>query len=169
MFSLVTFSRSGQRIPFLIVSKLSSLLLQQGQASCRVSTSVYHSLSLALLADVPVSFCGFLQREDVATQFGQMNLSRQSSGETAEPPAGPVYPPSLLPQPTQQPSYVITSTGQQLPTGGFSGSGPPISQQVLQPPPSPQGFVQQPPAAQVKVLFLRPVTETWFGCISVSM
>uniref|UniRef100_A0A287A5D2 cAMP regulated phosphoprotein 21 n=1 Tax=Sus scrofa TaxID=9823 RepID=A0A287A5D2_PIG len=95
----------------------------------------------------------FPMREDVATQFGQMNLSRQSSGETAEPPAGPVYPPSLLPQPTQQPSYVITSTGQQLPTGGFSGSGPPISQQVLQPPPSPQGFVQQPPAAQMPVYY----------------
>ncbi|KAB1263859.1 cAMP-regulated phosphoprotein 21 [Camelus dromedarius] len=89
------------------------------------------------------------QRDDVATQFGQMTLSRQSSGETPEPPAGPVYPPSLMPQPTQQPAYVIASTGQQLPAGGFSGSGPPISQQVLQPPPSPQGFVQQPPPAQV--------------------
>ncbi|XP_059795102.1 cAMP-regulated phosphoprotein 21 isoform X4 [Balaenoptera ricei] len=90
----------------------------------------------------------FPMREDVTTQFGQMNLSRQSSGETPEPPAGPVYTPSLLPQPTQQPSYVIASTGQQLPTGGFSGSGPPLSQQVLQPPPSPQGFVQQPPPTQ---------------------
>ncbi|XP_066861867.1 cAMP-regulated phosphoprotein 21 isoform X18 [Kogia breviceps] len=90
----------------------------------------------------------FPMREDVTTQFGQMNLSRQSSGETPEPPAGPVYTPSLLPQPTQQPSYVIASTGQQLPTGAFSGSGPPISQQVLQPPPSPQGFVQQPPPTQ---------------------
>ncbi|XP_060018394.1 cAMP-regulated phosphoprotein 21 isoform X7 [Lagenorhynchus albirostris] len=93
------------------------------------------------------------QREDVTTQFGQMNLSRQSSGETPEPPAGPVYTPSLLPQPTQQPSYVIASTGQQLPTGGFSGSGPPISQQVLQPPPSPQGFVQQPPPTQMPVYY----------------
>ncbi|XP_057411194.1 cAMP-regulated phosphoprotein 21 isoform X17 [Balaenoptera acutorostrata] len=90
----------------------------------------------------------FPMREDVTTQFGQMNLSRQSSGETPEPQAGPVYTPSLLPQPTQQPSYVIASTGQQLPTGGFSGSGPPLSQQVLQPPPSPQGFVQQPPPTQ---------------------
>ncbi|XP_057562318.1 cAMP-regulated phosphoprotein 21 isoform X14 [Hippopotamus amphibius kiboko] len=95
----------------------------------------------------------FPMREDVTTQFGQMNLSRQSSGETPEPPAGPVYPPSLLPQPTQQPSYVIASTGQQLPTGGFSGSGPPISQQVLQPSPSPQGFVQQPPPAQMPVYY----------------
>ncbi|XP_019583238.2 cAMP-regulated phosphoprotein 21 isoform X3 [Rhinolophus sinicus] len=95
----------------------------------------------------------FPLREDVATQFGQMNLSRQSSGETPEPPSGPVYPSSLMPQPNQQPSYVIASTGQQLPTGGFSGSGPSLSQQVLQPPPSPQGFVQQPPPAQMPIYY----------------
>ncbi|XP_004704121.1 cAMP-regulated phosphoprotein 21 isoform X4 [Echinops telfairi] len=93
------------------------------------------------------------QREDVATQFSQMNLSRQSSGETPEPPSGPVYPSSLMPQPAQQPSYVIASTGQQLPPGGFSGSGTPIPQQVLQPPPPPQGFVQQPPPAQMSVYY----------------
>ncbi|KAF6098559.1 cAMP regulated phosphoprotein 21 [Phyllostomus discolor] len=93
------------------------------------------------------------QREDVATQFSQMNLSRQSSGETPEPPPGPVYPPSLLPQPSQQPGYVIASTGQQLPPGGFSGSGPSISQQVLQAPPSPQGFMQQPPPAQMPIYY----------------
>ncbi|XP_027788315.2 cAMP-regulated phosphoprotein 21 [Marmota flaviventris] len=96
----------------------------------------------------------FPMRDDVATQFSQMNLSRQSSGETPEPPpSGPVYPSSLLPQPTQQPGYVIASTGQQLSTGGFSSSGPPISQQVLQAPPSPQGFVQQPAAAQMPVYY----------------
>ncbi|XP_058146709.1 cAMP-regulated phosphoprotein 21 isoform X28 [Dasypus novemcinctus] len=93
------------------------------------------------------------QREDVATQFSQINLSRQSSGETPEPPSGPVYPSSLLPQPAQQPSFIIASSGQQLPPGGFSGSGPPISQQVLQPPPPPQGFVQQPPPAQMPVYY----------------
>ncbi|XP_074262093.1 cAMP-regulated phosphoprotein 21 isoform X14 [Saimiri boliviensis] len=95
----------------------------------------------------------FPMRDDVATQFGQMTLSRQSSGETPEPSSGPVYPSSLMPQPAQQPSFVIASTGQQLPTGGFSGSGPPISQQVLQPPPSPQGFVQQPPPVQMPVYY----------------
>ncbi|XP_026352480.1 cAMP-regulated phosphoprotein 21 isoform X7 [Ursus americanus] len=95
----------------------------------------------------------FPMRDDVATQFTQMSLSRQSSGETPEPPSGPVYPPSLMAQPTQQPSYVIASTGQQLPTGGFSGSGPPIAQQVLQAPPSPQGFVQQPPPTQMSVYY----------------
>uniref|UniRef100_G3TW56 cAMP regulated phosphoprotein 21 n=1 Tax=Loxodonta africana TaxID=9785 RepID=G3TW56_LOXAF len=92
-------------------------------------------------------------REDVVTQFSQISLSRQSSGETPEPPSGPVYPSSLMPQPTQQPSYVIASTGQQLPPGGFSGSGPPISQQILQPPPPPQGFVQQPAPAQMPVYY----------------
>ncbi|XP_058146698.1 cAMP-regulated phosphoprotein 21 isoform X22 [Dasypus novemcinctus] len=95
----------------------------------------------------------FPVREDVATQFSQINLSRQSSGETPEPPSGPVYPSSLLPQPAQQPSFIIASSGQQLPPGGFSGSGPPISQQVLQPPPPPQGFVQQPPPAQMPVYY----------------
>ncbi|XP_029796323.1 cAMP-regulated phosphoprotein 21 isoform X6 [Suricata suricatta] len=95
----------------------------------------------------------FPMRDDVATQFTQMSLSRQSSGETPEPPSGPVYPASLMPQPTQPPSYVIASTSQQLPAAGFSGSGPPISQQVLQPPPSPQGFVQQPPPAQMPVYY----------------
>ncbi|XP_048204607.1 cAMP-regulated phosphoprotein 21 isoform X2 [Perognathus longimembris pacificus] len=95
----------------------------------------------------------FSMRDDVAAQFNQLSLSRQSSGETPEPPSGPVYPPSLMPQPAQQPSYVIASTGQQLSTGGFSGSGPPISQQVLQAPPSPQGFVQQPPPAQMPVYY----------------
>ncbi|XP_020019319.1 cAMP-regulated phosphoprotein 21 isoform X7 [Castor canadensis] len=95
----------------------------------------------------------FPMRDDVAVQFSQLSLSRQSSGETPEPPSGPVYPSSLMPQPAQQPSYVIASTGQQLSTGGFSGSGPPISQQVLQAAPSPQGFVQQPPPAQMPVYY----------------
>ncbi|XP_059123141.1 cAMP-regulated phosphoprotein 21 isoform X15 [Peromyscus eremicus] len=93
------------------------------------------------------------QREEVAAQFSQLSMSRQSSGDTPEPPSGTVYPGSLMPQPAQPPSYVITSAGQQLSTGGFSDSGPPISQQVLQAPPSPQGFVQQPAPAQMPVYY----------------
>ncbi|GAB1294756.1 cAMP-regulated phosphoprotein 21 [Apodemus speciosus] len=92
------------------------------------------------------------QREELAAQFSQLSMSRQSSGDTPEPPSGPVYPASLMPQTAQPPSYVITSS-QQLSTGGFSDSGPPISQQVLQAPPSPQGFVQQPPPAQMSVYY----------------
>ncbi|XP_050996747.1 cAMP-regulated phosphoprotein 21 isoform X4 [Acomys russatus] len=96
----------------------------------------------------------FPLREEVAAQFSQLSMSRQSSGDTPEPPSGTVYPASLMPQPAQPPpSYVITSAGQQLSTGGFSDSGPPISQQVLQAPPSPQGFVQQPPPAQMPVYY----------------
>ncbi|XP_037063886.1 cAMP-regulated phosphoprotein 21 isoform X8 [Peromyscus leucopus] len=93
------------------------------------------------------------QREEVAARFGQLSVSRQSSGDTPEPPSGTVYPGSLMPQPAQPPSYVMTSAGQQLSTGGFSDSGPPISQQVLQAPPSPQGFVQQPAPAQMPVYY----------------
>ncbi|XP_033915024.3 cAMP-regulated phosphoprotein 21-like isoform X1 [Acipenser ruthenus] len=86
----------------------------------------------------------FPVRDDMASQFGQMSLSRQSSGEAPEPPpSGSGYPPPLLPQPPQQPGYVMASPSQQIPPGGFTGSGPLMSQQVLQPP---QGYVQQTPA-----------------------
>ncbi|MBN3300787.1 ARP21 protein, partial [Amia calva] len=86
----------------------------------------------------------FPVRDDMASQFSQMSLSRQSSGEAPEPPpSGSVYPAPILSQPPQQPSYVMASPSQQLPPGGFTSSGPPLSQPVLQ---TPQGFVQQPPA-----------------------
>ncbi|XP_074140696.1 cAMP-regulated phosphoprotein 21 isoform X3 [Sminthopsis crassicaudata] len=96
------------------------------------------------------------QRDDMAAQFSQISLSRQSSGDAPEPPPGPVYPQPLLQQPGQQPAYVLTSTGQQLPPGGFSGSGPPLSQQVLQPSPAPQGFVQQAAPAQPMPVYYYP-------------
>ncbi|XP_067887067.1 cAMP-regulated phosphoprotein 21-like [Heterodontus francisci] len=83
------------------------------------------------------------QREDLASQFNQMSLSRQSSGDAPEQPSGSVYPSPILPQPPQQTSYIMASPSQQLPPGSFTGSGQPMSQQVLQPP---QGYVQQPPA-----------------------
>lgn len=83
-----------------------------------------------------------------------MSLSRQSSGDNPESPSGPVYPSPILQQPAQQTGYIMASPSQQLPPGGFTGSGPPVSQQVLQPPPPPQGFVQQPPPpAQVGKTF----------------
>ncbi|XP_038665786.1 cAMP-regulated phosphoprotein 21-like isoform X2 [Scyliorhinus canicula] len=85
----------------------------------------------------------FPVREDLASQFNQMSLSRQSSGDAPEQSSGSVYPSPILPQPPQQTSYIMASPSQQLPPGGFTGSGQPISQQVLQPP---QGYVQQPPA-----------------------
>ncbi|XP_053915265.1 cAMP-regulated phosphoprotein 21 isoform X14 [Cuculus canorus] len=95
-----------------------------------------------------------VQRDDMTTQFNQMSLSRQSSGDNPESPSGPVYPSPILQQPAQQTGYIMASPSQQLPPGGFTGSGPPVSQQVLQPPPPPQGFVQQPPPpAQMPVYY----------------
>ncbi|XP_036926657.1 cAMP-regulated phosphoprotein 21 isoform X1 [Sturnira hondurensis] len=144
-----------QQVPQPQPQMAATLVTQSVQGLQASSQSVqYPAVSFPPQHLLPVSPTQqFPMREDVATQFGQMNLSRQSSGETPEPPPGPVYPPSLMPQPSQQPSYVIASTGQQLPTGGFSGSGPSISQQVLQAPPSPQGFVQQPPPAQMPIYY----------------
>ncbi|NXU36496.1 ARP21 protein, partial [Drymodes brunneopygia] len=95
----------------------------------------------------------FSVRDDMTAQFNQMSLSRQSSGDNPESPSGPVYPSPILQQPAQQTGYIMASPSQQLPPGGFTGSGPPVSQQVLQPPP-PQGFVQQPPPpAQMPVYY----------------
>ncbi|XP_064203220.1 cAMP-regulated phosphoprotein 21 isoform X3 [Anguilla rostrata] len=89
------------------------------------------------------------QRDDLSSQFGQMTLSRQSSGEGPEPPAS-AYPPGLLSQPPPQTGFVVPSPGHQLPPGGFPASGPHMPpQQVL---PSSQGFVQQAPS-QVPVFY----------------
>uniref|UniRef100_A0A8C0JE72 cAMP regulated phosphoprotein 21 n=1 Tax=Chelonoidis abingdonii TaxID=106734 RepID=A0A8C0JE72_CHEAB len=93
------------------------------------------------------------QRDDMTTQFSQMSLSRQSSGDNPESPSGPVYPSPIIQPSGQQTGYVMASPSQQLPPGSFTGSGPPVSQQVLQPPPPPQGYVQQPSPAQVSRIF----------------
>ncbi|XP_049995596.1 cAMP-regulated phosphoprotein 21 isoform X5 [Alexandromys fortis] len=132
-----------------------SLVSQSVQGLQPSSQSVqYPAVSFPTQHLLPVSPTQhFPLREEVAAQFSQLSMSRQSSGDTPEPPSGPVYQASLMPQPAQPPSYVITSAGQQLSTGGFSDSGPPISQQVLQAPPSPQGFVQQPAPAQMPVYY----------------
>ncbi|XP_043920943.1 cAMP-regulated phosphoprotein 21 isoform X9 [Protopterus annectens] len=82
------------------------------------------------------------QRDELTSQFNQMNLSHQSSAEASETSAGTVYPSSLMPHPSQQPGYVMQSTNQQLPPGNFTGSGSAGPQPVLHPPP-PQGYVQQ--------------------------
>ncbi|XP_053570474.1 cAMP-regulated phosphoprotein 21-like isoform X1 [Bombina bombina] len=79
--------------------------------------------------------------DDITSQFNQINLSRQSSGETPEPTSGPVFPSAILTQPSQQTSFVISSSNQQIAPGSFTGSGQSVT---LQPPP--QGYVQQSPA-----------------------
>ncbi|NXN99376.1 ARP21 protein, partial [Rhinopomastus cyanomelas] len=135
----------------------SHLVTQPVQAMQPSSQSVqYPAVSYPPQHLLPVSPTQqFSVRDDMTTQFNQMSLSRQSSGDNPESPSGPVYPSPLLQQPAQQPGYIMASPSQQLPPGGFTGSGPPVSQQVLQPPPPPpQGFVQQPPPpAQMPVYY----------------
>ncbi|NXI92189.1 ARP21 protein, partial [Psophia crepitans] len=132
----------------------SHLVTQPVQAMQPSSQSVqYPAVSYPPQHLLPVSPTQqFSVRDDMTTQFNQMSLSRQSSGDNPESPSGPVYPSPILQQPAQQPGYIMASPSQQLPPGGFTGSGPPVSQQVLQPPP--QGFVQQPPPpAQMPVYY----------------
>ncbi|NXT92635.1 ARP21 protein, partial [Anhinga rufa] len=134
----------------------SHLVTQPVQAMQPSSQSVqYPAVSYPPQHLLPVSPTQqFSVRDDMTTQFNQMSLSRQSSGDNPESPSGPVYPSPILQQPAQQTGYIMASPSQQLPPGGFSGSGPPVSQQVLQPPPPPQGFVQQPPPpAQMPVYY----------------
>lgn len=78
-----------------------------------------------------------------------MSLSRQSSGDNSDSPSGPVFPSPLIQQTSPQTGYVIAAPSQQLPAGGFTGSGPPVSPQV-HPAPA-QGYVQPPPSAQVSI------------------
>ncbi|XP_049673035.1 cAMP-regulated phosphoprotein 21 isoform X6 [Accipiter gentilis] len=135
----------------------SHLVTQPVQAMQPSSQSVqYPAVSYPPQHLLPVSPTQqFSVRDDITTQFNQMSLSRQSSGDNPESPSGPVYPSPILQQPAQQTNYIMASPTQQLPPGGFTGSGPPVSQQVLQPPPPPpQGFVQQPPPpAQMPVYY----------------
>ncbi|NWI13286.1 ARP21 protein, partial [Crypturellus soui] len=133
----------------------SHLVTQPVQAMQPSSQSVqYPAVSYPPQHLLPVSPTQqFSVRDDMTTQFSQMSLSRQSSGDNPDSPSGPVYPAPMLQQPAQQPGYIMASPSQQLPAGGFTGSGPPVSQQVLQPPPPPQGYVQQPPPAQMPVYY----------------
>nr|XP_025957128.1 cAMP-regulated phosphoprotein 21 isoform X8 [Dromaius novaehollandiae] len=132
----------------------SHLVTQPVQAMQPSSQSVqYPAVSYPPQHLLPVSPTQqFSVRDDMTTQFNQMSLSRQSSGDNPESPSGPVYPSPILQQPAQQPGYIMASPSQQLPAGSFTGSGPPVSQQVLQPPP-PQGYVQQPPPTQMPVYY----------------
>ncbi|NXJ56004.1 ARP21 protein, partial [Spizaetus tyrannus] len=149
-------SQQSQQVQQPQQQMASHLVTQPVQAMQPSSQSVqYPAVSYPPQHLLPVSPTQqFSVRDDITTQFNQMSLSRQSSGDNPESPSGPVYPSPILQQPAQQTGYIMASPSQQLPPGGFTGSGPPVSQQVLQPPPPPQGFVQQPPPpAQMPVYY----------------
>ncbi|XP_053130147.1 R3H domain-containing protein 1 isoform X5 [Hemicordylus capensis] len=88
------------------------------------------------------------QQENLGSQFSHMSLSRQPSGEAADPHAT-MFQSTVVLQPPQQPGFIIATApppppppppGQPVATPSYSASSHPVNQQVLQQ----QGYMQQP-------------------------
>uniref|UniRef100_A0A8D2J1D4 R3H domain containing 1 n=1 Tax=Varanus komodoensis TaxID=61221 RepID=A0A8D2J1D4_VARKO len=90
------------------------------------------------------------QQDNLGSQFSHMSLSRQPSGEAADPHAT-MFQSTVVLQPPQQPGFIIATApapppppppppGQPVPAPNYSASSHPVNQQVLQQ----QGFMQQP-------------------------
>ncbi|XP_051032071.1 R3H domain-containing protein 2 isoform X8 [Phodopus roborovskii] len=85
------------------------------------------------------------QADDLSNPFGQMSLSRQGSTEAADPSSA-LFQPPLISQHPQQPSFIMASAGQPLPTSNYPASShAPPAQPVL----PPQGYMQPPQQIQV--------------------
>ncbi|XP_051032065.1 R3H domain-containing protein 2 isoform X3 [Phodopus roborovskii] len=83
--------------------------------------------------------------DDLSNPFGQMSLSRQGSTEAADPSSA-LFQPPLISQHPQQPSFIMASAGQPLPTSNYPASShAPPAQPVL----PPQGYMQPPQQIQV--------------------
>ncbi|XP_053130104.1 R3H domain-containing protein 1 isoform X1 [Hemicordylus capensis] len=87
-------------------------------------------------------------QENLGSQFSHMSLSRQPSGEAADPHAT-MFQSTVVLQPPQQPGFIIATApppppppppGQPVATPSYSASSHPVNQQVLQQ----QGYMQQP-------------------------
>ncbi|KAB0357484.1 hypothetical protein FD754_001640 [Muntiacus muntjak] len=92
----------------------------------------------------------FSQQDNLGSQFSHMSLARQPSADGSDPHAT-MFQSTVVLQPAQQSGYIMTAApppppppplppGQPVPTPGYSASGHPVSQPVLQQ----QGYIQQP-------------------------
>ncbi|XP_020734923.2 R3H domain-containing protein 1 isoform X9 [Odocoileus virginianus] len=94
----------------------------------------------------------FSQQDNLGSQFSHMSLARQPSADGSDPHAT-MFQSTVVLQPPQQSGYIVTAApppppppppplppGQPVPTPGYSASGHPVSQPVLQQ----QGYIQQP-------------------------
>ncbi|XP_065787522.1 R3H domain-containing protein 1 isoform X4 [Muntiacus reevesi] len=92
----------------------------------------------------------FSQQDSLGSQFSHMSLARQPSADGSDPHAT-MFQSTVVLQPAQQSGYIMTAApppppppplppGQPVPTPGYSASGHPVSQPVLQQ----QGYIQQP-------------------------
>lgn len=90
------------------------------------------------------------QQDNLGPQFSHMSLSRQTSGEAADPHAT-MFQSTVVLQPPQQPGFIIATApppppapplpaGQPVPAPNYNASSHPVNQQVLQQ----QGYMQQP-------------------------
>ncbi|NWQ75640.1 R3HD1 protein, partial [Columbina picui] len=84
------------------------------------------------------------QQDNLGSQFSHMSLARQPPADPAEAPNA-LFQSTVVLQPPQQPGYIITAapaapSGQPVSAPGYSTSGHPVNQQVLQQ----QGYMQQP-------------------------
>ncbi|XP_043846767.1 R3H domain-containing protein 1 isoform X8 [Dromiciops gliroides] len=88
------------------------------------------------------------QQDNLGSQFSHMSLVRQPSADTPDPHAT-MFQSTVVLQPSQQSGYIMAPApppapplppGQPIPTTGYTASGHPVNQQMLQQ----QGYVQQP-------------------------
>ncbi|XP_043846764.1 R3H domain-containing protein 1 isoform X5 [Dromiciops gliroides] len=87
-------------------------------------------------------------QDNLGSQFSHMSLVRQPSADTPDPHAT-MFQSTVVLQPSQQSGYIMAPApppapplppGQPIPTTGYTASGHPVNQQMLQQ----QGYVQQP-------------------------
>ncbi|XP_020865109.1 R3H domain-containing protein 1 isoform X11 [Phascolarctos cinereus] len=101
------------------------------------------------------------QQDNLGSQFSHMSLVRQPSADAPDPHAT-MFQSTVVLQPSQQSGYIMAPApppapplppGQPAPTTGYSASGHPVNQQMLQQ----QGYVQQPtPQAQMPACYCAP-------------
>ncbi|XP_051550559.1 R3H domain-containing protein 2-like isoform X6 [Myxocyprinus asiaticus] len=89
------------------------------------------------------------QQDGLSTQFSQMNLVRQPSGDASDPHMG-LYPQSLVLQNAPPTGYMLSSAGQPM-----SGHAYPPPTHVNQPVLQPHGYIQQP-VQQVSACYCAP-------------
>ncbi|XP_051764887.1 R3H domain-containing protein 1 isoform X3 [Ctenopharyngodon idella] len=89
------------------------------------------------------------QQDGLNTQFSQMNLVRQPSGDAPDPHTG-LYPQSLVLQNHPSSGYMLPSAGQPMSSHAYPHPTP-VNQPVLQP----HGYIQQP-MQQVSACYCAP-------------
>ncbi|XP_043846762.1 R3H domain-containing protein 1 isoform X3 [Dromiciops gliroides] len=129
--------------------------LQSSSQPVQYSTVPYPSPLL------PVSPTQQYTQDNLGSQFSHMSLVRQPSADTPDPHAT-MFQSTVVLQPSQQSGYIMAPApppapplppGQPIPTTGYTASGHPVNQQMLQQ----QGYVQQPtPQVQMPACYCAP-------------